>query len=391
MGDAVVPTALALSLVDRGGSAVWLGGMMAAAILPKVLFLALGGVAADRLSKLPLMIASSVVCGLAQLGTAVTFIDGGSLWWALGCQAVFGLSMAVGYPATFGYLPHCVESMDIGAANALLGAWTGMASLVGPTVTAVAVTIGPPAVALAADGASFLVSALLLVGMERGGPSAKPEGGTAALLDGWRALRSLPWLLRMTVIDSLILLFVAAPFMVLGPGIVEDIAANGWAVLLMSFAVGELLGSLVSGRIRPRRPILIAAVGLLAMGLPPLLLAGGAGIVALCVAQFFAGVGIAAYGVLVSTAVQQSVSARHLSRVGAISSIGSFAFLPLGYVLAPLLASAVGPEPLLWTAVAWTAISVGALATDRELREFGPQRRVERRHETTDRELQEEF
>ncbi|WP_330328516.1 MFS transporter [Streptomyces sp. NBC_00536] len=372
IGDAVVPTALALSLVAREASAVWLGAMMAAAILPKVLLLALGGVAADRLPKRPLMAASSIVCGLTQIGTAAVFMAGLSLWWALACQAVFGMSMAIGYPATFGYLPHCVEPADLGAANALVGAWTGAASLLGPTVAAVSAALGPPSAALAADGASFLVSAALLAGLPRGEAGGPPQPAGAGLREGWQALRGLPWLLRMTVVDSLILLLVAAPFMVLGPGIVQHLSPNGWALLMVSFALGELLGSLACGRLRLRRPILTAALGLLAMGLPPLLLAAGAGVPALCAAQFLAGAGIAAYGVLVNTAIQQTVPADRLSRVGAISSIGSFAFLPLGYVLAPLLAGVVGPEPLLWIAAVWTLASVGALVSDRALREFGP-------------------
>ncbi len=373
IGDAVVPTALALSLVARDASAVWLGAMMAAAILPKVLLLALGGVAADRLPKRQLMVASSIVCGLAQLGTAATFIGGISLWWGLACQIVFGMSMAIGYPAMFGYLPHCVEPKNLGAANALLGAWTGMASLLGPTVAAISAALGPPALALAADGVSFLFSALLLVGLPHGGPTEPINDAAAGLREGWQALRGLPWLLRMTVVDSLILLLVAAPFMVLGPGIVQHLTPNGWALLMVSFAAGELLGSLACGRLRLRRPILTAALGLLAMGLPPLLLAAGTGVPALCVAQFLAGAGIAAYGVLVNTAIQQNVPADRLSRVGAISSIGSFAFLPLGYVLAPLIAGVVGPEPVLWIAAVWTVASVSALVADRTLREFGPQ------------------
>ncbi len=377
IGDAVVPTALALSLVAREASAVWLGTMMAAAILPKVLLLAIGGVAADRLPKRPLMVASSVVCGVAQIGTAAVFLADASLWWALACQAVFGMSMAIGYPATFGYLPHCVEPKDLGAANALVGAWTGTASLLGPTVAAVSAAIGPPSAALAVDGASFLVSAALLAGLPRGEATGSHRPAGAGLREGWQALRGLPWLLRMTVVDSLILLLVAAPFMVLGPGIVQHLTPNGWALLMVSFALGELLGSLACGRARLRRPILTAALGLLAMGLPPLLLAAGAGVPALCAAQFLAGAGIAAYGVLVNTAIQQTVPADRLSRVGAISSIGSFAFLPLGYVLAPLLASVVGPEPLLWIAAVWAVASVGALISDRALREFGPGSRIE--------------
>jgi hypothetical protein len=364
----MVPTALTLSVVDRGYSTQWLGGLLAAAIVPKVLFLAFGGVAADRFLKLRLMIGSSLVCGAAQIGTAVVLFTGVDLWWALACQVLYGLSIAVGFPATFGYLPHCVEPEQIGAANAMLGATAGATAMLGPSIAAVVLLAGPPPVLLTIDGASFLLAALLLVGLPPGGPSEVVDNGLAALRDGWRALRSVPWLLRMTVVDSLILLLVAAPFMVLGPGIVQRWSVHGWVLLMITYAAGELVGSVLSGRLRLTRPIFAAALGLLLMGVPPLLLATGAGLGPLCAAEFGAGVGIAAYGVLVNTAIQRLVAPGYLARVSAISSLGSFAALPIGYVLAAPLAGILGTATLLWVAAAWTLVSVAALVSDGRLR-----------------------
>ena len=153
VGDAVVPTALTLSLTERSSGAGWLGALLAAALLPKVIFLTFGGVAADRSPKLPLMAVSSVVCGVAQLATALILVMDGGLWWAFACQVFYGISVALGHPATFGYLPHCVGPEHLGTANALLAAWTGAASLLGPAVTAVFAALGSPSLALAFDGA----------------------------------------------------------------------------------------------------------------------------------------------------------------------------------------------------------------------------------------------
>lgn len=369
-GDAVVPTALALSLTQQGWSAGWLGGMLAAALLPKVVFVALGGAAADRWPKLPLMVISSIVCGIAQLATALLLATHSGLWWALGCQAVYGVSTAVGYPATFGYLPTCVAPEHLAAANSLLGAWGGAASLAGPAVTALLATLGEPWLALALDAVSFLLGAALLAGLPPGGSVGRISQGASALRDGWNELRRLSWLLRVTIVDSLILLLVTAPFIVLGPGLVRHLAHDAWALLMLLFAAGELLGSLAAGRTNLKHPIRGASLGLLAMGLPPLLLAAGSGLGPLCVAETLAGAGVGSYGVLVNTAIQQTTAPEHLSKVGAISNVGSFVFLPLGYVLAPPLAVLVGPKPLLWVASAWTVVSVVALSAGRQVRNF---------------------
>lgn len=364
----MVPTALALSVVDRVDSPNWLGAILAAAILPKVVFLAAGGVAADRFVKRDLMIGSALVCGAAQLGTAFALAGGGSLWWALAGQVAYGLSIAVGLPATFGYLPHCVGPDRLGTANALLGAVAGAASMLGPALAAAMLLAGPPPVLLLADGISFLLAAGLLVGLPAGGPTGRAEGGLDALRDGWRALRDVPWLLRMTVVDSLILLLVAAPFLVLGPQLVQHRLNHGWALVMVAFSAGELAGSLASGRLRLRQPLLVAALGLVFMAFPPLLLASGAGVGALCLAEFGAGAGMAAYGVLVNTAIQRSVPPGYLARVSAISYLGSYAALPAGFLLAAPLAGVLGASPLLLIAALWTLVSVGVLVSDRELR-----------------------
>jgi MFS family permease len=158
--------------------------------------------------------------------------------------------------------------------------------------------------------------------------------------------------------------------MVIAPGLVERQARDGWAVLMLVFAAGQLLGSLAAGRATPRRPIFAASVGLLAVGLPPLLLASGAGLASLSAAEILAGVAVSAYGVLVNTAVQRWTTPEHLSKVGSLMSLGSFALLPLGYVLAPSLALIVGPRPLLWAGAIWTLVSVATLIAGRQLREF---------------------
>ncbi|MFL0021380.1 MFS transporter [Streptomyces sp. NBUL23] len=371
-GDAAVPIALALSLSQPGQSAGWLGAMLAAAIIPKVLLMAFGGIAADRLPKLALMLGSSLVCGVAQLATAVLIASQTDLRWALLAQTCYGISTAVGYPATFGYLPHVTGPERLGPANALLGAWTGVAGVLGPAITSVLALAMDPVYALALDGVSFFVAAALLLGLPRGGTSERTaKGGPAALRDGWSALRQLPWLLRMTLLDGSLMLLVTGPFLVLGPALVARSSPHGWAAMMLCFAAGELIGSLLSGRLHPSRPILLAALGLLTLGLPPLLLAGGAGLVVLCVAQMLAGAGIGAYGVLITTAVQASVSPEKLARVGALTSIGSFGFLPLGYLLAPLLATLVDPLDLMWGAAGWTVVAVLGLVANRDLRAFG--------------------
>lgn len=365
-GDAVVPTALTLSLIEGGWSTSWLAVILSAALLPKLVFLSFGGIVADLWPQQPLLIATSLLCAGTQLASAILLITHSSPWWVLACQACYGAATAVALPATFGYLVKCARPEQLGSANALLGAASGAASLLGPAVTGLLTLLGPAPLGLAADGLSFLLSTLLLIGLPRGDPvggTGSRAPGLSALREGWHALRRIPWLLSITLASSSITMMVTAPFMVLAPTLVQRMEPRGWTVLMVVFAVGELLGSAAAGRRPPARPMLWSAVSLLVLCLPPLALTVNAGLVALCGAQFAAGLGVGAYLVLTSTAIQHAAAPEQLSRVGALSSVTSLVFKPLGYVLAPVLSAAIGTHGVLLTAVVWAVIVVAVLLT----------------------------
>jgi hypothetical protein len=68
------------------------------------------------------------------------------------------------------------------------------------------------------------------------------------------------------------------------------------------------------------------------------------------------GAGIAVFGTLWDTTVQQHIPAAALSRVSAYDWLGSVALIPLGYALTGPLASTLGVTGALWLAAAWTVL-----------------------------------
>ena len=63
LGTAMAPVALAFAVLDLTGSKTDLGLVLAARSIPQIVFLLVGGVWADRLSRHRVMVASNVLSG----------------------------------------------------------------------------------------------------------------------------------------------------------------------------------------------------------------------------------------------------------------------------------------------------------------------------------------
>ena len=79
----MAPVALAFAVLDVSGSAGALGLVLAARSLPMVLFLLVGGVVSDRLSRLTVMRCANVLSALTQGVVAFPVITGQAETWSL--------------------------------------------------------------------------------------------------------------------------------------------------------------------------------------------------------------------------------------------------------------------------------------------------------------------
>jgi hypothetical protein len=123
LGDGLLPVAVSFAVLDLTGSASDLGLVLAARMVPVVVFLLVGGVWADRLPRHLVMLASDVVRGAVQALLAVLLLTGtAELWHLLLLQALYGVGEAFMRPASTGLLPSIVSAERLQQANALLAA-----------------------------------------------------------------------------------------------------------------------------------------------------------------------------------------------------------------------------------------------------------------------------
>ena len=347
LGDRITPIAIAFAVLELG-DATDLGIVMAAGGVPFALFAVAGGVVSDRVGRREVMIASDVARSISQALTASLLLTGTAEIWMLAVlSAVYGTAAAVFMPALMGLIPQTVAGEHVQQANALLGFTRSVAGVAGPALAGVLIVAAGPGEAIAFDAATFVVSTGCLLALGPQPEAAAPghaHGFLAQLREGWQEVRRRPWLRYGLIAVAAYHLFVLPAVFVLGPALAEqDLeGASSWAVIVTCFGVGSVLGNLLALRARPRRPVLVAAVALVAGSMQAAIIGSGLGTAGIAAAQLGAGIAVALFFTLWDTSIQEQVAPHAVSRVSSYDFTVSVGLMPLGMAVAGPIAEALG-------------------------------------------------
>ncbi len=365
---------IALFVVDQTGSARDLGIVLAAQTAPLVLLILIGGVWADRLPRQRIMIASDLARFVVQATVAALVFAGDVPIWLLATLAAcFGAAEAFFRPAYTGLIPQTVPEELIQQAQALTQTSYNVAGFIGPALATLLALGAGFGWAYLFDAVTFLVSAALLVPV-----SARPRGEAttarrsmrAELAEGFLQVRSRAWV-WVTLLTALVVVFVGvAPFFAVGAVVARDEYGSsgvfGW--LEVAAGVGTIAGSLFGLRWRPERPLAVGImlvsiwpvpVGMFALGMP-------LGIV--LPAMALNGAGLTLFLVLWETALAERIPPDALSRVSSYDWMVSLALLPVGYLLAGILADRFDASRVLLIGCAVAALAGPAALLSRDLR-----------------------
>jgi predicted MFS family arabinose efflux permease len=312
------------------------------------------------------MLASDLIRCAVQAVLAILFLTGAAeLWHLVTLIAVYGAAEAFFQPAATGVVPATVSPQRLQQANAMLGLTRSGAFVIGPAIAGAVVAVTNPGFVFAVDAATFAISAtsLALLRVPRRVRDRARESFLAELAGGWRELVSRTWLWVIIVWATTILFAVVAPFQTLGPVIAKQSlgGAPAWGTIAAAFGLGMVAGGITALRLRPSRPMLACSLAFFLAVPGPALLAMRAPVFAIAAAQAAAGVAIGFFVALWQTTLQQHVPEEALSRVSAWDWMGSFAFMPLGFVLAGPVSDQIGISTTLWIGVVWCALSTAVV------------------------------
>lgn len=278
------------------------------------------------------------------------------------------------------YLPGLVEAGQLPQANALLHGSESTAEIAGPGLAGlIANTLGA-VTGLAADAASFAVSALCLLCIRTPEKAEVEEDFTKVdrvalhvrdglvrqVGKGLRFLATDPYLRVLTVFGALSNFTLIGYQSILVVFLVRDVGADPAQIglLLAGMSVGGLLGALVAPalgrRIGTARGTLIGnlAAGPFALLIP--LTATGPRLLLVVVGGIGVGVTIVSANILKTSFRQTYVPRRLLGRVIVGMQFLNYGTIPLGAVTAGALATGIGLRPTMWLMT--VGVSLAALS-----------------------------
>ncbi|KYP79342.1 MFS transporter [Ferroacidibacillus organovorans] len=164
LGDAMFLLALNWMVVEKTGSGLILGTIMACISLPQILLVTIGGVVADRLNPKWVMIASDAVRGLIMAFLLVMSFRGVVPIWTLFVMAiVYGCMDAAFFPAQSAFQQRLVSSEQYTQSFGLLMIGFQAAAIAGPVIGGALISKWSYRLVIAANGLSFICSILLLL------------------------------------------------------------------------------------------------------------------------------------------------------------------------------------------------------------------------------------
>ncbi|MFF7182006.1 MFS transporter [Streptomyces sp. NPDC008121] len=370
-GEGMVPVALAAGLLGAGHSGSSVGYALGAWIGPFALFVVVGGVLADRFTARRMMIMADLLRLPGAAVLAVSFAAGGPpLWSVYALSALSGVGAALFQPGVASTIPRIAP--DVQRANAVLRVVESLMTMAGPAVAGLLVALSGAGAAFAANGLTFVVSALCLFLMRI--PAAPADTAVRGSLGsemavGWREFRDRSWLWGVIAIWTVYGLTVAGPMVPLTATLVTgEHGSAAYGVLMAVQGAGSAAGGLLALRLRPRRPLAAGAVALLGLPVNLVLLGSGASVQVLGAGQFLGGAAFAFWLVMWSTSVQTHVPQDALNRMHAYDVAGSLLMMAAGRALAGPAAEAVGAERVLLAGAGIAVLVVAALLLARPIR-----------------------
>jgi len=372
IGDSLMPVTTAFAVL-KIGSASDLGLVLGAGMAARVVFMIVGGVWADRLPRRLIMLAADALRAAVQVVVALAFLtDAIEVWNLIVAAFLFGVASSFFQPASTGLLPQIVPAERVQEANALLGLTRNGIELFGPAVAGVLIATAGYALVYVIDAVTFAASFLCLALMRS---LATLRTGTQSFLadarEGIREVLARPWI-RVTVTADVFTNFAIAPYFVLGPLVVQQHldGARDWGLMMAASAAGGIAGGALTLRWKPRRPLVPAYAGLMAIPIGLLTLVPPLPLPLLMFGALLFSGSIVVGNTFWSTMEQQHVPEEVLGRVDSVSWTGSVLIMPLAFAIVGPVAEAIGVGTTLVMAAAIGLACTGGALLSRSVREL---------------------
>jgi len=351
LGASAFPIALAVTILDAGGTATSLGLILGARVLSGVLFAPFAGVWSDRLPRKQVMIAADL--SRAAIVFAMVFVSAPQLphfWLAL---AVFlmGVGDAFGAASAGAIMPSLLPDDKLPAGNVARGVVIKTASIIGPGIGGVSVFLIGGRLTFLFTAIAFVIGTYFLAHIKEDINAGKKEQEAfmVELREGLRTVREIPWIGAVIAMASIQLMIVLAAENVLLPVITRrEFGTNtAFALSAAAFSIGGIVSAIISVKLKVKHEGRFSILVWILLVIAPLSLAFPISEIFVIFAYLLAGFSVGPWEAFWSSAIQREVPRDLQGRVFSIDHMGSVGLMPLGMALVGPAVSLFGEKELL--------------------------------------------
>ncbi|WP_072688799.1 MFS transporter [Rhodococcus marinonascens] len=339
IGDGLIAAGVPMLLVSRQSGGSDIAAFVAASGVGGLVVLAAATLLLDAVSRRSILIVSDI-SRVSVVGLVAIYLSTDGLVALIAAGVIAGAGIGVFRPAYSTYIGEVVDPHLRRPANALRSLSSKVAAIIAPGLISVVALTGAIENVLPIAAVIAVTSIFVLLtcppSMSRGEAVRDPSG----IFDGLRTVTRTPWILAVMCQGAVQVGLVMAPFAVLVPIWLEARSAEAqYGFLLAAEAAGAIGGAILALRVKTTRVGAVAILALLLQGLVLASLIVNGPMWVAYVGFCAAGVGLAVFGVLWITALQERIPRQTLGRVMSVDALASAALAPLGAVLGGVAAS----------------------------------------------------
>ncbi|TRZ56205.1 MAG: MFS transporter [Streptomycetaceae bacterium] len=351
LGASAFPIALAVTVLDAGGSATTLGLILGARVLSGVVFAPFAGVWADRLPRRKVMIGADLFRACLVFG--MVFISSPKLPHIFLALAVFlmGIGDAFGTASAGAILPSLLPEDKLPAGNVARGIVVRSATIVGPGIGGLSVFLIGGRFTFLFTAFAFAAGTYFLSKIKEDINSDKKprEPFMVEMREGMRTVLDIPWIGAMIAMASIQLMVVIAAEEVLLPVITRrEFGSNStFALSAAAFSLGGIVSAIASVKLKVKHQGRFSVLVWILLIIAPISLAFPISQSFVVIAYLLAGLSVGPWEAFWNAAIQREVPRELQGRVFSIDQMGTAGLMPLGMALVGPAVNLFGEKPLL--------------------------------------------
>jgi MFS family permease len=322
------------------GAEASIGLIYIAMSVPRLLFMMVGGVLADRMRKSTIMFISDISRAVIILGVVyLVFTGAASIWSMVIIALLYGILDAFFWPASQSLIPGIVDKEQLTRANSVIQFTNNLTMIGGPMVAGFLVEWFGFTVSFAITGASLFIASIFIF-LIRSPKADQATGETSflqSLVEGLRYVKKSTVLTTIFILSALLNVFLAGPLNMALPLYVKNVL-NGstldFSFLEGALAGGMLLGAVVIGTLNVQKKRgFLALIALTCASLMFLALSMSTWLWLSLIVIFVMGFMFTTTNIPIISLVQGMVDLKMIGRVMSLLTTCSMGFIPVSYAM----------------------------------------------------------